>query len=111
MTKKMKVLIVESRKEPFAAEIDSGLHSLQQIVGGTIQAVYPFIDEVAIIAHDEGKLIGLPWNRPLYDEDGQLYDVLVGTFLVVGLTADDFGSLPDEMIRKYTKVFALENGI
>ena len=111
MTKKMKVLIVEPRKEPFAAEIDSGLHSLQQIVGGTIQAVYPFIDEVAIIAHDEGKLIGLPWNRPLYDEDGQLYDILVGTFLVVGPTEDDFGSLADGLLEKYTKFFALENSI
>ena len=26
----------------------------------------------------------------MYDEDGRLYDILVGTFLVVGLTENDF---------------------
>lgn len=111
MTEKIKVLIVETGREPYTAEIEAGLSSLQKIIGGTIQAVYPFIDEVAVIVHDEGKLIGLPWNRPMYDEEGRIYDILVGTFLVVGLTEDDFGSLSTEMIQKYTKVFALENGI
>lgn len=56
--------------------------------------------------NDEGKLLGLPFNRPLYDEDGEIYDILVGTFLVVGLTEDDFGSLTEEMIEKYTKIFS-----
>ena len=76
------------------------------MVGGLIQAVYPFEDAVALICNDEGKLLGLPFNRPLYDEDGEMYDILVGTFLVVGLTEDDFGSLTDEMIEKYTDVFS-----
>ena len=57
------------------------------------------------ICNEEGKLIGLPWNRPLFDEDGNLYDVIVGTFLVAGLTEDNFGSLSDEQIDKYTEVF------
>ena len=61
---------------------------------------------MALICNDEGKLIGLPFNRPLYDEDGEMYDILVGTFLVVGLTEDDFGSLSEEMIEKYTDVFS-----
>jgi len=111
MKKKIKALIVEPAREPYPVEIEPSLQSLQGLIGGTIQAIYPFTDEVAVIAHDEGKLIGLPWNRPLRDEDGQIYDILVGTFLVVGLTEDDFGSLSDEMIRKYMEVFALENGI
>lgn len=80
--------------------------SLQKMVGGLIQAVYPFEDAVALICNDEGKLLGLPINRPLYDEDGEMYDILVGTFLVVGLTEDDFGSLPEEMIEKYTEAFS-----
>lgn len=66
---------------------------------------------MAVIAHDEGKLIELPWNRPLYDEEGRIYDILVGTFLVVGLTENDFGSISDELIGKYTNIFALEHGI
>ena len=102
----MKVLMVEPGKSPYAAEIESGLKSLQAAVGGDIQAVYPYEDPVALICNDEGKLLGLPINRPLYDEDGEMYDILVGTFLVVGLTEDDFGSLPEEMIEKYTEAFS-----
>ena len=40
-----------------------------------------------------------------YDEDGRLYDVVAGQFLVVGLTEDNFGSLTDEQIKKYSKMF------
>ena len=104
---KIKVLIVEPWKAPLAAEISSDLETLQHLVGGLIQAIHPFEDPVALICNDEGKLMGLPWNRLLFDEDGNIYDIIVGTFLVVGLTEDDFGSLSDKMIEKYSKIFAL----
>lgn len=50
----MKVLMVEPGKSPYAAEIESGLKSLQAAVGGDIQAVYPYEDPVALICNDEG---------------------------------------------------------
>ena len=103
--KTMKVLIVEPEKAPYPAEIPTGLESLQEQVGGLIQALY--LADAALICNDEGKLLGLPWNRPLFDEDGNLYDIIVGTFLVVGLIEEDFGSLTDEQIGKYTKFFSL----
>ena len=101
--KTMKVLIVEPEKAPYAAEIPTGLKSLQKQVGGLIQALY--LADAALICNDEGKLLGLPWNRPLFDEDGNLYDIIAGTFLVAGLTEDDFGSLTDEQTQKYTELF------
>ena len=106
-TKLIKVLIVEPGKDPYPKEIPNTLESLQHHVGGLIQALYPFEDAAAIICNDEGKLIGLPWNRPLFDEDGHIYDVIAGTFLVVGLTEDDFGSLTEEQIQKYTEYFRM----
>lgn len=108
-TKTIKVLIIEPGKEPYAEKIPSCLESLQHQVGGLIQVLYPFpCDEsVAIIANDEGKLLGMPWNRPLFDEDGNMYDIIVGTFLIVGLTEDDFGSLTDEQVQRYTELFQL----
>ena len=101
--KHIKVLIIEPGKEPYPVEIPNTLDSLQRTVGGLIQALY--LPDAAIICNDEGKLIGLPWNRPLFDEDGNIYDVIAGTFLVVGLTEDDFGSLTDEQIQRYTDMF------
>lgn len=99
------VLIVDPGRSPRIEQIPNTLESLQQIVGGYIQALYPFDDPVALIANEEGKLLGLPWNRPLFDEDGQIYDIIVGTFIVAGLTEDDFGSLSREQISIYQKLF------
>lgn len=101
----MKVLRISPRQYPEIMEIDGALESLQKEVGGPIQAVYPWDDPVALICNEEGKLMGLEFNRPLYNADAQMCDYVVGTFLIVGLTEDDFGSLSDEMAEKYAKMF------
>ena len=103
-------------KEPYVKEIDPGLRSLQAEVGGDIAASYPFDDPVGLVLNDEGKLIGLDLNRSLRDDRGEIYDIVAGTFLVVGLGPENFASLPPEMIQKYTvhfkrpELFASING-
>lgn len=67
--------------------------------------MYPFDDPVGIICNDEGKIFGLPLNRALRDENGEIYDILSGTFIVAGLTEDDFGDLTDEQVDKYMKMY------
>ena len=99
------ILVVEPGKEPYEKEIDSGLSSLQHEVGGYIQAVYPFEEPVAILCNEEGKFEGLPLNRALRDDDGEIYDIVAGTFLVVGLTEDNFGSLTPELMQHFTEYF------
>ena len=101
----MKVLVVEPEKEPYVKEISSGLSSLQKEVGGFIEAVYPFEDPVAIICNEEGKLEGLPLNRALRDEDGHVYDIIAGTFLIAGLSEDNFCSLDDTQIEKFSSMY------
>ena len=64
----------------------------------SIEAIYPYEDPVALVCNEEGKLEGLPLNRALRDEDGDIYDVVAGTFMVVGLTDDSFGSLTVEQM-------------
>ena len=62
----------------------------------------------AFFCYIVGYRAGAAWSqncRPLFDEDGNIYDVIAGTFLVVGLTEDDFGSLTDEQIHRYTDMF------
>ena len=99
--KSMDVLIVELEKAPRMASITGDLNSLQQVVGGYIEAVYPYDDPVAIVCHEEGKLIGLPLNRKLED-----YDIIAGTFIVCGLGEEDFDSLSPELAEKYREKFA-----
>ena len=57
------------------------------------------------VYNDDGKLMGLPLNRALRDESGEAYDVVAGTFLVVGLGEEDFASLSPELTQKYEELF------
>ncbi|MEE1327552.1 MAG: DUF3846 domain-containing protein, partial [Oscillospiraceae bacterium] len=51
----MKVLAVLPGKKPVKMELDGALKAMQTFVGGSIQAVYPFDDPVAIVCNEEGK--------------------------------------------------------
>ena len=101
----MTVLVVEPLKEPYLKTISGSLKSLQKEVGGLIDATYPFEDPVAIVLNDTGKLRGLMPNRGLYNDNGNLYDVIAGTFLVTGLTEESFCSLSKEMAEKYMRKY------
>lgn len=101
----IRALYVEPQKMPKVVEFENTLENHQGYVGGTIQAIYPFDDNVALVLDDEGKLKGKPFNRGLADEDGNLYDIIVGSFLVVGLGEEDFASLTDEQIEKYSEMY------
>lgn len=103
----MKILRVEPEKSPEIVEMDGSFASLQAAVGGYIEAAYPWDDPVAIVCNDDGKFNGLAPNRAIYDTDGEIVDIIAGTFLIVGLTDDNFGDLPDELARKYANLFAV----
>ena len=101
----MTVLLVEPEKHPQAVEIGSDLKSLQNAVGGMIETVYPFEENVGLIVNEEGKLNGLPLNRALKDENGEVLDVMAGTFLVTGFSEEGFCSLTKEQTEKFQQEF------
>ena len=100
----MEVVLVEPGMEARIAEIGSDLKSLQAAVGGYIEAAYFFDDPVALICNEEGKCMGLKPNRALY-RGGKPYDVIVGTFLVVGVDEEDFTDLREEDAAYFEKLF------
>ena len=102
------VLVVEPGRRPRLQSIPHTLQAMQALVGGPIQAVYPFEEPVALICNEEGKLEGLPPNRDLRDEEGTLYDVVCGTFFLCAAPPDEgtFRSLTEEQIRHYQERFA-----
>ena len=106
----MKILLVEPGQAPRAAEITGGLEEMQALVGGLIQAVYPFDEPVALVCHDEGKLLGLPLNRVLrLPGTGEIYDVIAGPFFLCGAPpdSDSFVSLTDDQLSRYAERFRL----
>ena len=102
MNKEIKVLRVEPGLPPVEKTIQSGLQSLQHEVGGYIECVYPFEDDVVLIVNEEGKINGLPLNRSLRDDEGEIYDVIAGSFIVAGITEDSFCSLDGELRETIT---------
>ncbi len=101
----MSILVVEPGKAPYEKDIDFGLESLQKEVGGPIEAVYPYDDPVALIVNEEGKLDSLPLNRALRDEEGEIYDIVAGTFIIVGLGEESFGDLDKESMARMKEQF------
>ena len=104
----MKVLIVEPLKIPYEREIGNDLESMQAVVGGYIEAIYPFEDaEISLICNEEGKLNGLTPNRALRDENGVIYDIVAGVFFLCRAPADseNFESLTDEQMEFCKKRF------
>ena len=101
----MTVLAVMPGKKPVKMELEGTLKSMQTFVGGTIQAVYPFDDPVAIVCNEEGKLLGMEYNRALCDDSGAIYDIICGPFFLCGLGAENFTSLSEALTEKYYRHF------
>ena len=104
----MKIIVVEPQKKPAVQEIDAGLEAMQKIVGGSIEAVYPFEEPVALICNEEGKLLNLPMNRALRDGDGNVYDIISGTFFLCAAPPDSdrFAGLTDQQAKTYMERFS-----
>lgn len=101
----MKILLCEPGQYARECEIGDKLADMQAVVQGTIEAVYPFDDPVALIANDEGKINGMPLNRGLYGPDGELYDIVAGPFFVCGLGEENFADLTPELMQKHKERF------
>ncbi len=109
MAKEIDVLLVEPGRLPRPAVIENNLKSMQNMVGGYIEVVYPFDNPNDIlVCNEEGKIMGLPANRPLRNDAGQIYDIVHGTFFIVGSRGEDFASLNRDQMMDYTQMFSQE---
>lgn len=100
----MKVLVVEPGYAPYEKDI-VGLHGMQEVVGGTITAIYPFAEPVAVVGNDDSISLGMPFNRSM--ENG--YGGVFGPFFVCALEEDHFGSLTPRQMETYKKNFTWPN--
>ena len=106
----VRVIIVEGGKKPYEMELENSLAAMQHCVGGLVESVYERggPGQCTLICNDEGKLLDLPLNRALRDEDGEIYDAIAGTFFICGTPPDgeSFTSLTDEQVAYWLKRFA-----
>ena len=100
------ILKIAPGHKPERVTIPHTLEAMQKVVGGTIEVIYPYDDPVALVCNDEGKLMGLPLNRPVRDlETRAILDIIAGTFFLCSLSEDEFASLNKEQIERYGNLF------
>ena len=74
-----------------------------------IRVIVCKVDERAIICNEEGKMMGLPLNRGIRSDEGQLQDIIAGDFFIcyAPLESERFLSMPPELEEKYKEKFDL----
>lgn len=102
---KITVLFVAAGEKPEVMSIEKELEDMQQLVGGFIE-YYP-LEDAALICNEEGKNMGFPLNRAIYDDNGNFTEIIAGDFFICSAPedSDDFESLPENLIQKYKEQF------
>jgi len=107
MENKIKVLYIPADGEATAREIGNHLLDMWDLVGGYIEVVRPFDDDVALVCNEEGKIDGLQPNLVVNGE------VIVGNVFLcrteLGPEGEEFASLTDEQVEWYKHEFSTDN--
>ena len=101
---KIKVLALLPMELPKEIDLDNTLEAMQNFVGGLIECITlsDTGSEVTLVCNDEGKLLGLPLNRPLWDGA----DVLAGPGFLAGYDNEgNMTSLPQSAMDFYKEKF------
>lgn len=104
MTNTIRVVLCEPDKFARIANIDASLVGMQQVIEGSIEAYYPFEEQVCIVCNEEGKINGMPLNRAVY-ANGEMVEVMAGPFFICDCSGSKFESLSDEQLIKYRRMF------
>lgn len=91
----MRVVYCEPHKKAKTIDIDGKLETMQKLVGGYIEAVYPFHANVALVCDEEGYFNAAQPNREINGS------VILGPFFLCSLMRDDFASLPEDLAERY----------
>ena len=112
----IRVIVCRPMERAEVTEIGDDLRSMQETVGGMIEEYMPFYDEndprvqdVAIVCDDEGKMKRRQMNRAIQDENGNIQDIIAGTFFIcyAPIESEKFLSLPKDLEEKFRKKFEL----
>ena len=102
---KIKVLALLPMELPKEIKLDNTLEAMQNFVGGLIECITlsDTGSEVTLVCNEEGKLLGLPLNRPLWDGA----DVLAGPGFLAGCDNEgNLTSLPQSALDYYIETIS-----
>lgn len=99
-------LIIEPNQFPRRLRIDNELAAFQKAVKGYIECI-DLPNGATIICNEEGKINGEPLNRILYNDIGEIIDIIAGNMIIVGFDAEEgeFTSLTEKQTEEVTEEF------
>lgn len=101
MSKKIKIVIKRVDRPFELVEVDNDLKTLQEIVGGYIEIIYQFPNNLLLVADEEGTLKGKKINLVKSSN----ITLGVGDMFLVNQRAGNFASLTKTQIDSIKRIF------
>jgi hypothetical protein len=104
----MRVLKIEAAYGlPQVINIEDTLEELQKQVGGYIEMIRPFNNDIVIICNEDGKRLQLPLTRAII-RNNRAVDALVGNLIICAARpgSEELDSLTDAEIKKYVPILS-----
>jgi len=98
----MRIIVVRYNEHPVLRNIPHSLAIFQQIVGGRIEVVEPFPDNVVLVCDESGRNNGKPINRVIDDS----MDICGDCFLC-GHDGEGLSDFPVDLVEWYMARFRL----
>ncbi len=104
------IVYVQAGRKAEIITVENTLSTFQNLVGGRIEVLYPFQEEVAVVACEDGKVFGHRPNRAICADaniSNEIIDIVFGDFFICGapVSEENFTSLTKELQRKYISSF------
>lgn len=100
----MKILLICLNEQPQLCDVPHQLSVFQGLVGGHIETVEPFDDNVVIVCDESGRINGKPVNRVVNDHMD-----ICGDFFLCGHDGYGLTDFPVRLLDKYRSLFEIEN--
>ena len=100
----MQIMMIKAQMNPVMIEVEHCLHSFQQLVGGMIEVVEPFLDnDVVLVCDENGRDKGKPVNRIINTNID-----ICGDFFFCGQIDDQLCDFPKNKELYYKAMFQLQ---
>ena len=98
----MRIIVVRYNENPVLRNVPHSLTIFQQIVGGRIEVVEPFPDNVVLVCDESGRNNGKPINRVIDDSMD-----ICGDFFLCGHNGEGLSDFPEDLVEWYMARFKL----
>ena len=98
----MRVIWVKVGENPTVISIPHQLEYMQELVGGLIEVVEPFSDDIVLVCNENGRNENKPLNR-IINEQMDIH----GDFFICGQDSVGLCDMPENKVDGYVRKFQL----